>query len=289
MTTTPRIVVLGSLNMDLVGTVADFPAPGETILGSTFTTLPGGKGGNQAVAAARAGARVTVLAAVGTDDFGTALAGHLQAEGIDGSALRRENTASGIALITVAESGENTIVVIPGANGVPHDLNQDETGRLDGAALLVAQLEIPVPRVLAAFRRARERGVTTLLNVSPAADLPDELWPLVDIAVVNEHEEQALGGALATVPHLVVTLGGDGARYTDPQGVTTEVPTIAVTPVDTTGAGDAFAGALSAEWARGVQPQAAIRYACVAGALATTVPGAGSCAPTDAQIRSRIG
>ncbi|GGL87649.1 ribokinase [Nakamurella endophytica] len=274
------IVVVGSVNMDLVGHCPAFPAPGETVLGSGFATVPGGKGSNQAIAAARAGGRVAFVGAVGEDAFAAPLRAALSGAGVDVSALRTVPGASGVALITVDGHGENTIVVLPGANSA---VTLDGAGReLVGAAgLVVLQLEIPIEVVTAAATAAAAAGIPVLLNASPARELPEELARAVTVAVVNEGEARTLGDAvLSGIPHVVTTLGADGARYRGPDGRAVDVPSTPVTVVDTTGAGDAFTGALAVGWAEGGDPAAAVRRACAAGALATTVAGASTSAPT---------
>src|SRR6185312_11116875 len=231
----PRIVVVGSTNMDLITTTPSLPQPGQTLLGNNFHTTPGGKGGNQAVAVARAGGAVQFVGAVGRDDFGRALRDRLAAAGVGTDRLRAVEGPSGIAAITVDARAENTIVVVPGANGT-----------LTEAALVILQLEIPIETVVAAARAAADAGVTVLLNPSPVRDLPSDLVGAVTILVVNRGEADALGAdVLAAVPHVVTTLGGDGAVHRGPDGVETAVPAPNVEVVDTTGAGDAFTGALA--------------------------------------------
>ncbi|MTD12707.1 ribokinase [Nakamurella sp. YIM 132087] len=277
------------MNMDLVGTVAHFPAPGETILGREFRTVPGGKGANQAIAAARAGGDVQFVGALGTDPFGDTLAAHLAAEGVGRDGLDRVDGVSGIALITVADGGENTIVVVPGANGTLADLNPVQQQLIRDADVLVCQLEIPMAGVTRGAGIAAAAGVPVLLNASPVTALPDELIDAVTVAIVNEGEAADLGDAvLQRIPHLVTTLGAAGARYRGPEGTTAAVGAPAVNAVDTTGAGDAFTGALAVAWSRGLPPAEALEYACAAGALATTVFGAGVSAPTESAIRELL-
>lgn len=278
------VVVLGSLNMDLIGRTVRFPEAGQTVLGSTFSTAPGGKGGNQAVAAARAGAAVRLVAALGDDAFADELRTHLQAAGVRTELVRTVPGASGVAMITVDDTAENTIVVLPGANGRLDALDTATTAAIGQAGVLLAQLEVPPATVLAAARTAREAGVPVILNPSPAIDVPAELWPLVTVVVVNETEAAFYGDHLDTVDHLITTLGARGCTVRGPGGEVHAVEAFAVEPVDTTGAGDAFAGTLAAAWAAGVEPTQAVRRACAAGALATTVPGAGTSAPTSREV-----
>lgn len=278
----PRIVVVGSINMDLVTTVDHLPAPGETLLGTDFQTLTGGKGANQAIAAARAGGSVSFVGAVGDDAFADRLHGGLTAAGVSTDQLRRAAGSSGIAAITVDAAAENSIVVVPGANGAVLRLTDADRDVIRNAEMLVCQLEIPLAVVVAAAGIAAAAGVPVLLNPSPVQDLPAELLAAVSLLVVNEGEAAALGAAaLSAVPHVVTTLGARGAGYRGTEEEF-EVPAPRVTPVDTTGAGDAFAGALAVAWAGGATARHAVQRACAAGALATQVHGAGS--PTADQI-----
>lgn len=287
--TAPSIVVVGSLNMDLIVRSPHLPAPGETLTGSGFSTLPGGKGANQAVAAARAGGRVRMVGAVGADDFGAALTGALDGLGVDTRLVRRVPGPSGIALITVDDAAENTIVVLPGANGMLTALDEGDLAAIVDADLLMLQLETPLDTVTAAARVAAEAGVPVLLNPSPVRELPDDLLAAVHLLVVNETEAAALGAARAGGGHLVTTFGAAGARYQGPSGTTAHAEPPAVTAVDTTGAGDAFTGALAVAWCRGDDPATALRWACAAGALATTRPGAVAPVAADIDRAARAG
>ncbi|MFD4470137.1 ribokinase [Rhodococcus sp. NPDC058505] len=279
----PRVTVLGSVNIDLVTTTPTRPAGGETVLGTGFTTGPGGKGGNQAIAAARAGARVAFLGAVGTDAFAPQLRDALEAGGVDVTLLREASGPSGVAAITVDAGGENSIVVVPGANAAMEALTDEELDRIAGSDVLLCQLEIPLPTVTAGAANAHAAGVTVFLNPSPAQQLPDALLDNVDVLIVNETEAVQLGdAALARVPHLITTLGGHGARWRGPDGAAVPAAAPAVAVADTTGAGDAFAGTLAACWHLG--PATALRRAVAAGALATTRPGAAASSPTAAEV-----
>lgn len=270
------VVVVGSANLDLVARTLRLPGPGETVLGSDFAEHPGGKGLNQAVAAARAGASVAFVGAVGDDDAGRTLHSVAATEGIDVSGLSvADGVATGRAVITVDDSGENSIVVVPGANASAH------VGDLPAATVVLAQLEIPVATVIAAFAVARTAGSRTVLNPAPVpvGGLPDELLSLCDILVPNEHEVELLGGVdelLASgVAAVVVTQGAAGVTVTEaPDATTWSVEAFEVDPVDTTGAGDAFCGALAARLAAGADLRPAVRYAAAGGALATTIAGA---------------
>jgi ribokinase len=267
------VAVVGSANVDLVASTARLPGPGETVLGDDVEEHPGGKGLNQAVAAARCGARVTLVGAVGADDAGRFLRSIALADGIGVDDLRDVvGVPTGRALITVDRTGENTIVVIPGAN------SRAKVDRLPAAAVVVAQLEVPVETVIDAFRAARATDATTILNPAPARPLPAELVELTDVLVPNEHELDLIGHDRALlelgVRAVVTTLGADGVRVSESGGRSWRQDPIPVTPVDSTGAGDAFCGALAARLASGDELRAAVRFAAAAGALATTLRGA---------------
>lgn len=287
-----HITVVGSINMDLVATCERLPRPGETVAGTGFTTTPGGKGSNQAIAAARAGAagtQVTMIGAVGSDVFGAELVATLDSAGVRTARVRRLEGQSGIAQITVDGSAENSIVVVPGANGSVLTFDNGDRAAITGADMLMTQLEIPIPGVLAAAGIATQAGVPVLLNPSPVRELPEELLRAVTVLVVNEGEAAALGTALDRVPHVVTTLGAAGARYRGPDGEQVTVAAPRVAAVDTTGAGDAFTGALAVAWAQSETPEAALRRACAAGALATTVHGAAASSPQQDAIDALVG
>jgi len=279
-----QIVVLGSVNMDLITTTGRLPEAGETLLGQGFSTVPGGKGSNQAIAAARAGGTVQFIGAVGQDDFGDQLRKALISSGVSVELLRSVHGPSGVAAITVDDAAENTIVVVPGANGAITDLRSADLRAIRNADLLVCQLEIPLSLVVSAVEAASVAGVSVLLNASPARELPAALLAGVTVLVVNEGEAAAIGHVrVARVPHVVTTLGAAGARYRGPDGWY-QVAAPKVDAVDTTGAGDAFAGALAVAWTSGADPRTALQWACAAGALATTNPGASSSSPVAADI-----
>jgi ribokinase len=280
------VVVVGSANLDLVATTRRLPGPGETVLGSDFAQHPGGKGLNQAVAAARAGASVAFVAAVGDDDAGLTLRSIAEQDGIDVSAVVvAAGVATGRALITVDERGENSIVVIPGANSTA------SVSSLPSATVVLAQLEVPVETVVAAFTAARAAGSRTVLNPAPVPNegLPAELLALCDVVVPNEHELELLGGIdrllAGGVGAVVVTRGASGVTVTEAtDAVTWSIAAFDVEPVDTTGAGDAFCGTLACRLATGADLHSAVRSAAAAGALATTVPGAVPSLPVAAEI-----
>ncbi|WP_254893650.1 ribokinase [Nocardia donostiensis] len=281
----PTIAVLGSINMDLVTTTARRPEPGETVLGSGFTMMPGGKGANQAIAASRAGGRVQFLGAVGDDVFADTLRDVLTGSDVGVSRLRTVAGPSGVATIVVDESGENSIIVVGGANGEMTGLTDADLAVIADADVLLCQLEIPVPTVAAAAAHARAHATTVVLNPSPAQRLPASMWSDVDVAVVNTGEARALGAALDSVPHVVITRGATGATYRGPDGELS-VPGLAIEVVDTTGAGDAFTGALAVAWLRG--PATALRWACAAGALAATALGASASIPDRSAIDNAV-
>lgn len=280
-----RVVVVGSVNMDVVFAVADLPQPSETVLATAAQLLPGGKGGNQAVAAARAGADVELVAAVGSDGNAAQLRDHLAANGVGLDGLVTLPGPSGTAAIVVDNAAENMIVVAPGANG---HLTMDSQRLRDIVAegdVLLLQLEIPIGTALAAARQARSAGVTVMVNASPAgADARGlaDLAEVTDVVIVNEAEGRAWQWP---VPHLVTTRGARGATYLH-DGEESVVPAPAVEALDTTGAGDVFAGVLAAGWS--TDHHHALRRACAAGALATLVAGAGDCAPFDEAIEDAL-
>ena len=299
----PRITVVGSLNTDLVIRTPHLPSVGETVTGGEFATFPGGKGANQAVAAARLGARVAMVGCVGGDDFGRRLADGLRRDGIDVTHVRVEaESASGTALITVDPQGQNTIVVAPGANWrlTPEDVARAEAIIAESSILLL-QLEVPMDAVLAAARLAHARGVRVVLDPAPVPrqPLPVELYRLIDILNPNEGEAAALsavtvtdeGAAGIAAEHLlrkgaraaVIKLGARGAFVHD--GKRAEmVPGIRVDAVDTTAAGDAFAGALAVGLAEGKDLIDAVHFATTAGALSVTRHGAQPSMPFRAEV-----
>ncbi len=298
-----RVVVVGSANVDVVVDVPRHPRGGETILGGELRRSPGGKGANQAVAAARAGGADTVLVgALGRDDGAELLLRSLAGAGVRTDGVPRVGAPTGTALITVSTDGENAIVVAPGAND---RVTVDDGARelIASADVVLAQLEIPVETVVAAAG-ARRPGVPFVLNAAPSRDLPDAVWRAVDVLVVNEHEAADLAGRggenpaeepselarvlLSRVPAVVVTLGGEGSLVARRGRLDVRVPGIEVVAVDTTGAGDTFCGVLAAELARGVDLAEAARVAGVAGALAVTRPGAQEAAPHRAEVLATL-
>ena len=279
-----RIIVIGSYNRDTVLRVPRFPQPGETLAASAIDRFHGGKGSNQAVAAARAGAPVGMLAAIGADAAGQGALDLWAGEGIDARLVARSTALpTGEALILVDEAGENEIVIIAGANAA---LEPPPPGALAGAALVLAQLETPIAVTEAAFAAAHDAGATTLLNAAPAQPLPASLLDLTGILVVNETEAARLlghDGAPATLAlglvqrvrrGVVVTAGAAGAVWARGGAPILHQPAPAAAVVDSTGAGDAFIGAFAAALVAGLDDAAALRRGVVAGALACGRAGA---------------
>ncbi len=287
----PRIVVAGSANMDLVGIAPRLPQPGETVLGEDFLMMPGGKGANQAIAAARAGGDSVFLGAIGSDAFGVTLNARIGAAGVETTHIRTSYGASGVAVIMVDRAGENSILVAPGANNTFVGLTEAEEQIIAGGDVLLCQQEIPVDTVIAACRAGRAGGTRTILNAAPARELPAELLANVDLLVVNEVEAQAITGGtadvaalLALVPRVVLTLGAAGARYAERDGRDQHVPAFGVDTADTTAAGDAFTGALAVAWGEGRDLIDAVRWANAAGAACARKMGASNSLPTRAEI-----
>lgn len=298
----PRIVVVGSANTDLVVRCGHIPRPGETVLGGELLQAQGGKGANQAVAAARLGAAVTFVARLGDDPFGAAARAGYARDGIDTThCLADPSAPSGVALILVDGAGENAIAVASGANARLSVADVDRAAAaIRGADLLLLQLEVPLATVTHAARLASAAGVPVLLDPAPVPDggIPDELAALVTVLKPNESEAARLTGAatgdvtsaagaarllLARGPRLVVvTCGAAGAVVADRDGVVA-VPAFAVTAVDTTAAGDAFTAALAVGLAERLPPVEAARRAAAAGALAATRRGAQPSLPTRAE------
>jgi len=281
-----QVCVVGSANLDLVASTERLPAPGETVMGQDYAEHPGGKGLNQAVAAARSGAHTAFVGAVGDDDAGRRLLGVMAADGIDaGHVSVRSGVPTGRALIGVSSHGENSIIVVPGANATV------ALEVLPRATVVLAQLEVPLPAVEAAFRLAREAGATTVLNPAPAAVLPRDVLELCDVVVPNEHEVELLGGVGALLElgarAVVVTLGSRGAELHTSDGVVPVAP-FSVASVDTTAAGDTFCGALCARLAVGAALPDALRFASAAAALSTTRPGAVPSVPHAAETEALL-
>ena len=268
-----RVAVLGSLNVDVVTVVERHPVPGETLLGEAGGTFAGGKGGNQAAAAARAGADVAMLARVGDDGPGRAYLEQLAALGVDTSAVSTSTTApTGTAFITVDRQGENAIIVVAGANGEPDRALVERAGRLGQGDVLLCSLEVPLDSVADSARAAHAAGARVVVNLAPYAALPPDVMGLADPVVVNESEMRDLADSDLVPPSLLVTFGAAGARW-GTAGVD-GIPVPRRDLGDTVGAGDAFCGALAAALAGGADRQAALEVANTAGADAVRWVGA---------------
>ena len=297
----PKVVVVGSANVDLTIRVERLPQLGETVSGGEFYTSFGGKGANQAVAAYKAGAEVRFLAKVGCDQNGEAIIKNLEALGLtSGGILRDESRNSGVALIMVDRMGSNTIAVAPGSNRnlTEEDIHRAESDISWGEVLLI-QLEVPMPTVKEALRLAKAHGLRTILNPAPARRLPEEIVPLVDILTPNEIEAGTLTGDMAEdlneatraaskllesgVGHVIITLGERGACWVQRDRVQA-FPAFPVAAVDSTAAGDAFNGALALALAEERPMQEAISFANAAGALTVTKKGAQDSLPTREEI-----
>lgn len=315
-----KILVVGSLNMDLVATVDQLPRLGETVTGKRFETYPGGKGANQAVAAARMGASVAMVGAVGQDDYGRRLLEGLTRDRVDLQGIQTlPDLPTGVAVITVSADGHNTITVIPGANGgvQPSDLDL-AAGAYSACDLVVLQLELPMDTVLRAAELAHSYGKKVILNPAPYQPLPESLIPHVDVLVVNEieglqlsgrapdfHESGKFGGASPSelpgkifspddvmkalvelgFPIVLMTLGADGVYFSG-EGRTGHIPAVKVSAVDTTAAGDTFAGAFAAFW-QSVGLEKAVELAVEAAGIAVTRPGAQSSIPYEWELRGK--
>jgi ribokinase len=296
------IVVVGSINLDLIATVERLPAPGETVPGDSFSTAPGGKGANQALAAARAGAVVRMVGAVGKDPFAVQALSLLEAGKVDLSGVAEMHASTGTALILVGGDGENMIAVVPGANAcvVPGDLAKAALAKGD---VVLLQLEIPLETVKAALGAAREAGAVTVLNAAPFHAEAVPLLANADYVVCNESEFDLCADALSlpsgdrptrmrafaekTGRTVIVTLGSDGVVAGSANGLL-EMPAMPVTPVDTVGAGDTFCGYLAAGLSEGLSLEDALRRAAAAGSLACLKPGAQPSIPLRAEVDAAL-
>jgi ribokinase len=304
------IVVIGSLNMDFVIAVDRLPLPGETILGRNFRTIPGGKGANQAYAAAklaRNGTAVRMLGRVGADSFGSALKANLASVCVDVRAgLKTDSEATGVACIQVDAAGQNSITVAPGANGVLSAADIDsERWSLADARCVLLQLEVPIAAVAEGLREARRVGATCILDPAPARSLPKEILELVDLATPNENEACVLAGvapkrvnaaeAVALghkirdlgVRAVIVKLGDQGCVFCGPDR-TFAAPPFAVQAVDSTAAGDTFNAAWAVSLAEGAEMEDALRFANAAAAISVTRAGAQTSAPARAEVDSLL-
>ncbi len=300
-----KILVIGSSNTDMVIKTSKLPAPGETIMGGTFLMNPGGKGANQAVAASRLGGKVTFITKRGNDLFGNQTIGLLMREGVDtGHVVKDPELPSGVALITVDESGENSIVVAPGSNGNLNveDLPADifDNGKFE---ILVLQLEIPIETVEFAAISAHQQGMKVILNPAPAQKLSENLLKHTWLITPNETEAEILTGINITdiysagesasvlqkkgVKNVIITLGADGA-YVKSESYTGMIPGIVVNAVDTTAAGDVFNGALAVAIAEGKDMRDAVIYANKAASISVTRLGAQASAPYRHEVSSDL-
>ncbi|MGO1539099.1 MAG: ribokinase [Leucobacter sp.] len=289
------IAVLGSANIDLVVRTDRLPGPGETIFGSAFTTVPGGKGVNQAVAAQRAGGAVRFVGAVGSDSFGAQLRGALAYEGIDTAALQQFEGESGTAHITVQDSGENSIIVVPGANGKLLHLTEQARESIIGASALVMQFELPQEVLREGAQLAREQGIMTVLTPAPVLEPLPGLLELMDVLVPNQHEVTLLSGiddvdeatrSLSRGRTVITTLGTDGALVARDGELVGRIPARRVDAVDTTSAGDTFVGVFIACLDRDIDLETSLRWATVASSIGVTRAGATSSMPMWAEIEA---
>lgn len=290
------IVVIGSLNADLVVKSPRFPQPGETISGGDLQTIPGGKGANQAVAAARQGVNVAMVGRVGSDSFGPFLVNNLKANQVDTGRVLADGSATGTAIIVVDANGQNSIVLSPGANGkvTPSDVDS-----APDAKVLLLQFEIPMDVVLHAAKRYKAKGATVILNPAPAREISSDLLANVDILIPNENELSLLTGMTVSdaasaekaakevlkqgVKTVIVTLGSKGAVLVSGTQVA-QVDTYKVEVVDTTAAGDSFIGGFASAFLSGKSLEDSVRYGCACGALATTKFGAQPSLPTKEEV-----
>jgi ribokinase len=287
-----KITVIGSINMDLVTSTTIIPKVGETVLGHSFHTIPGGKGANQAVAAARLGADVTMIGAVGDDSFGHTLVEHLINQGINTENIMKvKDIATGIASIIISEA-DNSIIVVPGANNhiTPEVIDRHED-QIKDSNIILLQLEIPLESVVRAVKLAKKHGVRTILNPAPIQKLPKELLEMVDYLTPNEHEQKLLFDSIDGSDQelemykekCIVTKGSKGVMIYK-NGEKIEIPSIQVEAVDTTGAGDSFNGALATALCDGRDIEEACRFANVIGAISVTKLGAQTGMPTKKEV-----
>ncbi len=305
MTKSCSICVVGSANVDLTFRTARLPRPGETVAGYSVVVGMGGKGGNQAVAAARLGASVALVARVGNDPYGAEAIRAYQAEGIDATFIRQDaNLPTGTAAIVVDDAAENCIIAVPGANaGLTSEDVRKASAVIQRADVVICQLETPLEATLEAFRLARAAGILTVLTPAPVMELPDQLLRLCDVCVPNQTEMELLAGTpvksqrdaraaanlLRTrgVRTVVVTMGGSGALLVDEAGAM-QIPAVEVAAVDPTGAGDAFTAALAVSLANGLELREAARRASVVAAITVTRLGTQTAFPSLAEVEELI-
>jgi ribokinase len=300
-----RLLVVGSINLDLVASSRRIPLPGETVSGNTFNTFPGGKGANQAVAAGKLGAPVSMIGRLGNDAFGTQLRASLEAAGVDSKAVEVAPTSSGIALITTAEDGQNAIVVVPGANGElsPRELEK-HLALIREAGIILAQLEIPLETIQFLATITRRENIPLMLDPAPARTLPASLLASVDWLTPNETETMTLLQRTTTELHskevesaaqkllqqgcrnVLLKLGERGCYVALGTGERTLVPAYRVKAIDTTAAGDAFNGAFATALLRGSDPVASVKFASAVAAISVTRHGAQPSMPTAAEVEA---
>lgn len=293
------IVDFGSINLDLIGKLSRIPHPGETVPGSDFSTAPGGKGANQALAARRAGAAVRMVGAAGRDAMGDQALALLAAGGVALTEVRRLDTPQGVAMIFVDTKGENVIGILPGANGEVSDADAERAlAGLSGADVLIVQQEVSQAATIRALELARAKGARSILNTAPFLPTTAEAAKLADIVVANETEFALLAGdgdldalmrewARANRRTIIVTLGPEGAKAATADAMIA-VPAMQVTPVDTVGAGDTFVGYLAAGLDAGFDLDAAMRRAAVAASLACLKPGAQPAIPMSDEVEAAM-
>ncbi|QNI33169.1 ribokinase [Alloacidobacterium dinghuense] len=300
------IVVVGSINIDLVANAEKIPAAGETVRGTDFQVHPGGKGANQAVAVARLGYPVQLVGKVGTDSFGDQVLSYLQQTGVDVEAVEKHRGTSGVAIIAVSPDGENSIIITPGANAhvTPDFLNMHH-GAIRNAGIVLAQLEIPIETVEHLAKLCSDESVPLMLDPAPARALPDNLFPQVHWFTPNETEaafyaaptnqthlsdSAQIARALlnARVENVVLKLGSRGAFLASANGFSHTIPAFPVKAVDTTAAGDAYNGAFATALMLGMEPVEAARFAAAAAAISVTRPGAQPSMPTRAEVEALL-
>lgn len=298
------ITVLGSINMDLIATVTRLPKPGETVTGDHFVTAPGGKGANQALAARRAGATVAMAGACGEDEFAVPALTYLRFEGVNLDHVKSASTATGVALIFVGADGENVIAIVAGANGtVTPDDARAAVSNMKRGDILMLQMEIPAPAIEAGLRAAREKGVTSIVNIAPITPDANRLAQLADVVIANETEfelfcgKSDLGDAAREAEMvrinqerkqtIIVTLGADGVVAVR-NGTISKAKGLEIEPVDTVGAGDTFCGYLAAGMDQGLKFEVALRQAAIAGSLACLKAGAQPSIPLQAEVARHL-
>ncbi|MEK3888389.1 ribokinase [Bacillus sp. FSL K6-3431] len=288
MSHTPKITVVGSINMDMVTITNQLPKMGETIIGQQFQMNPGGKGANQAVAAARLGAQVRMIGCVGNDTFGKDLLQHLHTEGVDVSNVEPVTYSTATATIIVSNN-DNNIIVVPGANNyVTSTYVESKRDVIANSDILILQLEIPLEAVRKAIEIAKENGVTVILNPAPICDLPDELLEQVDYLTPNEHEYIHLNikeNRTDLLEKIILTKGSEGVSFRD-HGEDKNISAYEVSVVDTTGAGDAFNGGFAFALGKSLPLEEACAYGNAVGALATTKLGAQTGMPTSEEVKA---